>query len=270
MADAYGKLTSRPQICFVTCGPAATDACHGVHIAIQVSTPMILLIEQMDTGMRERGIFQEIAYKSMFGSMFKWVAKIDKAERIPEFISSAFSVPLKDRPGTLVLSLPEDMLTEMSTVADSPLIEPVVGAPSPAEMLRLVDELARARRPLAIVGGSGWNVEGTNSFAQFAAPFGLPVARSFRRTSLFAATHPNYPGWIHRYHRYQQFARRLAPTNSSMDYGIHAAVMDNRQWPDKVVVCFEDDGYFLMNGKEFATAVQYDETIIIIIAYNVQ
>lgn len=94
MAEAVGKLTGRPGICMVTRGPGATNASHGVHIAMQDSTPMILFIGQIETGMREREAFQEVDYKAFFGSMAKWVVEIDKAERIPELVTRAFRVAM--------------------------------------------------------------------------------------------------------------------------------------------------------------------------------
>src|SRR3546814_3843489 len=112
MADAYGKLTGRPGICFVTRGPGATNASAGVHIAFQDSTPMILFIGQVGRGMTEREAFQEIDYSRMFGQLAKWVAEIDDAQRIPEMVSRAFHTATSGRPGPVVLALPEDMLSE--------------------------------------------------------------------------------------------------------------------------------------------------------------
>ena len=106
MAEAYGKLTGRPGICFVTRGPGSTNAAHGVHIAMQDSTPMILFVGQVDTGMREREAFQELDYKAVFGTMAKWAVEIDRPDRIPELVARAFRVALQGRPGPVVISLP--------------------------------------------------------------------------------------------------------------------------------------------------------------------
>ena len=110
MAEAYGKLTGRPGICFVTRGPGATNASIGVHTAFQDSTPMILFVGQVGGDFFEREAFQEIDYRRMFGPVAKWVAQIDRTERIPEFIARAFAVATNGRPGPVVLALPEDML----------------------------------------------------------------------------------------------------------------------------------------------------------------
>ncbi|WP_315835670.1 thiamine pyrophosphate-binding protein [Bradyrhizobium prioriisuperbiae] len=412
MAEAYGKLTGRPGICFVTRGPGATNASHGVHIAMQDSTPMILFVGQVDTAMREREAFQELDYRAVFGSMAKWVVEIDQPDRIPELVARAFRVAMQGRPGPVVIALPENMLTESAAVADAPRVEPAVSWPAPSDVERLGALLAKAKAPIVVLGGSGWNAEATAAIARFAERFDLPVATSFRRASLFDADHShyagdvgigpdprlkarvtgadlilliggrlsempsssytlldipvpaqklvhvhsgaeelgrvyqpelaiqaspiafagaldtlkptakpawageaakahadyidwtqtprelpgafqygqvmtwlrdrlpkdaivcngagNYAGWIHRHHRFHSFAAQLAPTSGSMGYGVPAAVLAKRQHPDRVVVAFAGDGCFLMNGQEFATAVQYDAPLIVIVVDNAQ
>jgi acetolactate synthase-1/2/3 large subunit len=412
MAEAYGKLTGRPGICFVTRGPGATNASHGVHIAMQDSTPMILFVGQVDTGMREREAFQELDYKAVFGTMAKWAVEIDRPDRIPELVARAFRVAMQGRPGPVVIALPENMLTETAAVADAMRIEPAVSWPAPADIEQVGAMLASAKAPLIILGGSRWTDDATKSIARFAERFDLPVATSFRRASLIDADHShyagdlgigpspglkaridnadvilliggrmsempsssytlldiptpkqklihvhpgseelgriyqpelaiqatpaafaaavetlkpsgavawkgeaakahadylawtdkarelpgtfqygqvmtwlrdrlpkdaivcngagNYAGWIHRHHRFHSFASQLAPTSGSMGYGVPAAVLAKRQFPDRVVVAFAGDGCFLMNGQEFATAVQYDAPLVVIVVDNSQ
>src|SRR5882757_10335859 len=159
MAEAYGKLTGRPGICFVTRGPGATNASHGVHIAMQDSTPMILFVGQVDTGMREREAFQELDYKAVFGTMAKWAVEIDRPDRIPELVARAFRVALQGRPGPVVISLPENMLTETAAVADAPRVEAAVSWPAPSDLDRLGAMLATAKAPIVILGGSAWTAE---------------------------------------------------------------------------------------------------------------
>ncbi|QOZ38162.1 thiamine pyrophosphate-binding protein [Bradyrhizobium sp. CCBAU 53421] len=412
MAEAYGKLTGRPGICFVTRGPGSTNAAHGVHIAMQDSTPMILFVGQVDTGMREREAFQELDYKAVFGTMAKWAVEIDRPDRIPELVARAFRVALQGRPGPVVISLPENMLTETAAVADAPKVEPAATWPAPSDLERLGTMLAGATAPIVVLGGSAWTAEAAKGIARFAERFDLPVATSFRRASLFDADHShyagdlgigpspklkdritgadvilliggrmsempsssytlldipvpsqklihvhpgseelgrvyqpalaiqatpaafaaavesmkpsatpawkgeaakahadylawtdkprelpghfqygevmtwlrdrlpkdaivcngagNYAGWIHRHHRFHAFAAQLAPTSGSMGYGVPAAVMAKRHHPDRVVVAFAGDGCFLMNGQEFATAVQYDAPLIVVVIDNAQ
>ncbi|ERP88759.1 thiamine pyrophosphate protein [Labrenzia sp. C1B10] len=194
MADAWGKLTGKPGICMVTRGPGATNASAGVHVAAQDSTPMILFIGQIERGMREREAFQEIDYRQMFGGIAKWVAEIDHADRVPEFISRAYHVATAGRPGPVVLALPEDMLVEKADAPQPPAWTQVETHPGLTQMADLQKRLWAAERPIAILGGSRWSEEAVAGFTRFAERFDLPVACSFRRQMLFDNLHPNYAG----------------------------------------------------------------------------
>jgi len=194
-ADAHARLTARPGVCFVTRGPGATNASAGVHIAYQDSTPLILFIGQVARGMVEREAFQEMDYRRMFGPMAKWVAEIDDASRIQEYVSRAFRVALSGRPGPVVLSLPEDMLYD-EIIAPPParFIEAPSMPPSPDSMAQLQALVAQAKHPLMIVGGGGWRQSGLDALAQMAERQNLPVAASFRCQRLLNNDHPNYIG----------------------------------------------------------------------------
>src|SRR5215468_6765690 len=194
MAEAVGKLTGRPGICFVTRGPGATNAAAGIHIARQDSTPLILFVGQVARDMREREAFQELDYRAVYGSIAKWVTEIDDPARIPELISRAFYTATSGRPGPVVVALPEDMLVERTVTADAPAFEPIETSPGPAEMDRLRTLLAAAERPIVLVGGSRWSEAASASMQRFAERFALPVATSFRRTHLFAPEHACYAG----------------------------------------------------------------------------
>lgn len=411
MADAAGKLTGRPGICFVTRGPGATNAAHGIHIAAQDSTPLILFVGQVDRGMKEREAFQEIDYKAVFGSIAKWVVEIDDAARIPELVARAFRVAMQGRPGPVVVALPEDMLLDTAEVADAPYVEPARLTPDPVDMAEVARLLSAARRPFVIAGGSRWTEAGVAALVRAAERFALPVGTGLRRTDRFPQDHPNYAGdvgigqnpaltvriraadlvilvgsrasemttgsytllgipenpgqtlihvhpgaeelgrvyqpalaiqatpaafaealaalpelpalpwaeetraanaafqawtdkpgpvpgdfqygaamawirdhlpadaiiangagnysiWLHRYYRFRRFGTQLAPTSGSMGYGIPAAVMAKIMNPDRMVVSFAGDGCFMMNGQEFATAVQYSAPVIVILIDN--
>ncbi len=410
MAEAYGKLTGRPGVCFVTRGPGATNASHGVHIAAQDSTPMILFIGQVERGMREREAFQEVDFRAFFGPIAKWATEIDDAARIPEIVARAFRVACQGRPGPVVIALPEDMLVEMAEVADAPPVEPVETWPGLSDMARLQKMLWAAERPFMILGGSRWSERACREIVRFAERFDLPVGTSFRRADIFPGDHPNYAGdvgigpnpklaarvreadllllvggrmsempsssytlidvptprqrlvhvhpdpeeigrvyqpalgivatprafagaletvhppvtipwagraaearaefdawtgqpkpipgefqygeaikwmrrrlppetvvcngagnfaiWVHRFWSYLRPTTELAPTSGSMGYGVPAAVMAKRLRPDVPVVAFAGDGCFMMNGQEFATAVQYDVPVIVIVVDN--
>jgi acetolactate synthase-1/2/3 large subunit len=411
MAEAYGKLTGRPGLCFVTRGPGATNASPGIHIARQDSTPLILLVGQIGRHMREREAFQELDYRAVFGTIAKWVTEVDDPARLPELVSRAFHVAASGRPGPVVMALPEDMLTETATVADAPPYEPVETHPAPGQMADLQKLLWAATRPVAILGGSRWSAAAALRFTRFAERFELPVHTSFRRQMLFPADHPCYAGdlgigpnpklvarikdadlillvggrlsempsqsytllgipaptqtlvhvhpdagelgrvyrphlainaspiafsaaleavqppaalpwrdatpgahadylawsdpsavkhpgalqmgavmahlrktlpadaivcngagnfsvWAHRFWRFNAYGTQVAPTSGSMGYGLPAAVGAKRLHPDRTVLCFAGDGDFLMNGQDFATAVQYDLPIVVILLDN--
>ncbi|MFH6783655.1 MULTISPECIES: thiamine pyrophosphate-binding protein [Methylobacterium] len=411
MAEAHGKLTGRPGICFVTRGPGATNAAPGLHIARQDSTPMILFVGQIERAAREREAFQELDYRAVFGTIAKWVTEIDSADRLPELIARAFHVATAGRPGPVVIALPEDMLVETATVADAPAFRPVETHPALSQMVALQTMLAQAETPFAILGGSRWTAEAVRRFSRFADLFSLPVACSFRRQGHFPADHRCYAGdlglgvnptllarikesdlllvvggrlseipsqgytlldipgprqrlvhihpdpeelgrvyspalainasptafaaaietvqppralpwaagtealhadylawsdptrittpgslqmggvmahlretlpadailcngagnfatWIHRFWPFRAHDGQLAPTSGSMGYGVPAAIGAKRLLPERTVVVVSGDGDFLMNGQEFATAVQYGLPVLVILVDN--
>ena len=194
MAEAYGKLTGRPGICFVTRGPGATNASIGVHTAYQDSTPMILFIGQVGSDVVEREAFQEMDYRRMFGQMAKWVAQIDRADRIPEYISHAFHIAISGRPGPVVLSLPEDMLVSQAVATDAQPYARVKAHPGMADMDRMREMLAQAERPLVILGGGDWSAGACDDIRAFIEANNLSASCSFRRQDLLDNRHPNYCG----------------------------------------------------------------------------
>jgi acetolactate synthase I/II/III large subunit len=196
MAEAYGKLTGRPGICFVTRGPGATNASIGLHTAYQDSTPLILLIGQVARDQVEREAFQEIDFRRMLGPVTKWVAEIQDARRIPELVSQAFQRASSGRQGPVALALPEDMLTDVVEVADAPAYDPVQPSPGAGELVRLRELLENAERPLMVLGGGGWSAKACEDIAAFAQANDLSVGTSFRRQDLFDNDHPNYVGDI--------------------------------------------------------------------------
>ncbi|PBC03158.1 thiamine pyrophosphate-binding protein [Mesorhizobium sp. WSM3860] len=410
MADCQGRLTGKPGICFVTRGPGATNASAGIHIAMQDSVPLILFIGQVASHAKEREAFQEVDYKRFFGDIAKWVVEIDDASRIPEFVTRAFAVATSGRPGPVVISLPEDMLTSEVEAPTALAHTPVETSPGEAELDRLEALLNAAKRPIAILGGTRWDFQAVQDVTRIAEAWSLPIGCSFRRQMLFDHLHPNYAGdvgiginpklaaaikqadlvlliggrmgempssdytllkspypdqtlvhvhadagelgrvyrptlainaspaafvrafarrrgpaapgwavetaklhaaylewstppqtgpgavqmglimtylekalpedailtngagnyatWVHRFHRFRRFATQAAPTSGSMGYGTPAAVAAKALYPDREVIAFAGDGCFLMNGQEFATAVQYDLPIIVVVVNN--
>jgi acetolactate synthase-1/2/3 large subunit len=194
MAEAYGKLTGEPGLLFVTRGPGATNASVGLHTAFQDSTPLILFIGQVGTDFIEREAFQEIDYRRMYGPMSKWVAQIDRADRVPEYVSHAYHTAMSGRPGPVVLALPEDMLTQSASVPVGERYRRVAAHPGADDMRRLREMLEAAERPLVILGGSCWTDEACAQVRAFAEANDLPVGTGFRRANLYDNRLPNYVG----------------------------------------------------------------------------
>ncbi|MFB3151663.1 MAG: thiamine pyrophosphate-binding protein [Alphaproteobacteria bacterium] len=196
MAEAYGKLTGRPGICVVTRGPGACHASIGVHTAFQDSTPMILLIGDVPRHEIERESFQEVDYGLMYAPLVKWVVRIDQPRRIPELMARAFRTATSGRPGPVAVVLPEDMLSEMCDVPDTPRYEATHAHPGDGDMAKLRALLGAAARPVVIVGGSGWSEEACRGVVEFAGANALPVCCSFRRQHIFDNDHPSYAGTL--------------------------------------------------------------------------
>lgn len=180
MAEAYGKLTGAPGICFVTRGPGATQASVGVHTAYQDGTPLLLCVGQVPREDAEREAFQEIDYRRMFGPLAKWVAQVDQVERIPELTARAFRVATSGRPGPVVLALPEDVLADLAEVPDASPYAPAQAAPGTNELAAARELLAAAERPLAIVGGQPWSADAGEALATWCEASGIPVAAAWR------------------------------------------------------------------------------------------
>ncbi len=198
MAEAHGKLTGRPGVCFVTRGPGATNASIGVHVAFQDSTPLVLLVGQVAADQRDREAFQEIDYRQMFGpgtlGLAKWVGEVQSADRLPEYVARAFRTAMQGRPGPVVLALPEDMLTTLTSAPVLPRVTPAQAYPDPHVLEQFRQLLIKAERPIAIVGGSGWTADSACDFERFAELWELPVACAFRFQDTFDNRHRLYAG----------------------------------------------------------------------------
>ena len=194
MAEAYGKLTGEVGICFVTRGPGATNASIGVHTAMQNSSPMVLFIGQIGRDMTEREAFQEIDYKAYFGSISKWVVQVNNADRLPEIIGRAFSVALSGRPGPVVVSLPEDMLRDLTSAVAINKIQKNCAQISVSQVNLIKDELEKSKKPLIICGGGGWSDIGRDYLKRFAESVNIPVICGFRNQDLMDTNSFAYVG----------------------------------------------------------------------------
>ena len=208
MAEAWGKQTGRPGICFVTRGPGATNASGGIHIAQQDATPMILFVGQVERDHRGREAFQEMDFRAFFGGMTKWVAEVNEPDRMAEMVSRAFATAMAGRNGPVVLSLPHDMLPLASQSPDAPRAEAIETAPGSEQMAALEKLLAQSRRPMMILGGTaiasflytgnpeayaGWlNNPGHHGFSEMLYEFSSAAANN---GSGFEGLGDNTPFW---------------------------------------------------------------------------
>ncbi|MEO7391197.1 MAG: thiamine pyrophosphate-binding protein [Ramlibacter sp.] len=198
MAEAHGKLTGRPGVCFVTRGPGATNASIGVHTAFQDSTPMVLFVGDVASEQRDREAFQEVEYTSFFGpstkGMAKRVERIDDPERIPEYVARAFATAMNGRPGPVVLVLPEDMLVKPTSARPMARVEAVESWSDPGSLRQLRELLLQSKKPFVIAGGGGWTPKAAQALQRFAENWKLPVGNAFRFQDTFDNHHPQYAG----------------------------------------------------------------------------
>jgi acetolactate synthase I/II/III large subunit len=198
MAEAHGKLSGRPGVCFVTRGPGATNASIGVHTAFQDSSPMVLFVGDVASDQRDREAFQEVEYTSFFGPSTKGLAKrverIDEPDRIPEYVARAFATAMNGRPGPVVLVLPEDMLTRTTQARPLPRVEPVQSWSDPDALHSLRQLLLQAKQPFVIAGGGGWTPQAAQALQRFAENWSLPVGNAFRFQDTFDNHHPLHAG----------------------------------------------------------------------------
>jgi len=194
MAEAHGKLTGRPGVCMVTRGPGATHASVGVHTAQQDSTPMLLFIGQVSTADKGREAFQEVDYEAFFGPLAKWAVELEDATRVHEIVDRAFATALQGRMGPVAVALPEDMLAAEVAYEAPPARPAATQGLSPVAVREIETLLATAKKPMLLLGGSGWDDPALRAVRRFVEANDLPVVLSFRRKDLFDNDTPNFVG----------------------------------------------------------------------------
>jgi acetolactate synthase-1/2/3 large subunit len=196
MACAHGQLTGRPGIFFASRGPGAAQASVAVHTARQGSIPLIVFVGQVPRAHRDREAFQEVDIDAMFAPLAKWTATIDDPARIPEYVSRAYRVATAGRPGPVVLSLPEDMLTQGADVPDAARTTVAQPAPPASALARVRELVARAARPLVVVGGGGWSQRAATDTVALCESWGVPLATAFRCQDYVDNESPVYCGTL--------------------------------------------------------------------------
>jgi acetolactate synthase-1/2/3 large subunit len=196
MAAAYGRLTGRPGVAFVTRGPGAANAAIGLHTAAQDSAPMLLLIGQVPRSVSDREAFQEIDDRQFFGGIAKWVGRAQDGARLPELVSRAFQTAVSGRPGPVVLELPEDVLNLGWKAADGQAYSAIAPYPSPDDVARFRDLLSTAATPVVLVGGGIWGADAARQLQSLAEGAGLPVISGFRRQDYIDNYSSSYVGHL--------------------------------------------------------------------------
>ncbi len=194
MAEAYGKLTGKPGVCLVTRGPGACNGSIGVHTALQDQSPMLYFIGQVATDVIGREGFQEVDFRAFFAPLAKWSTQIDHTARTPEIMNRAFHLAQSGRPGPVTIALPEDVLREKSEVKSISAPQKARSCPNPADIARLQELLGKSKRPLAILGGGGWDASALADIQAFLEQNHIPAACAFRRQDLLDNHSPSYAG----------------------------------------------------------------------------
>jgi len=245
MAEAYGKLTGRPGVCFTTRAPGAANALVGVQTAAEDATPMVLFVGLVPRGHRDRAAFQEFDPRGVFGTVAKLVETVDDAARVPEYVARAFATACSGRPGPVVLGLPEDMLADAAAVADADPLPVAEGAVAVEERDRLARLLADALRPLVVLGGSRWTSGARADVREWAQRWSLPVAVDFRCQDLIDDDAPVYAGPLG-YGRDDRLAARLAAADLVIAVG--APLGD-----------VATDGYAALSGQAVVQVLPYGD-----------
>ena len=196
MAEAYGKLTGSPGIAFVTRGPGACHASIGVHISKQDSSPMILFIGQVESSLYGKESFQEIDYLSMFSKVAKWTYQISKVDEIEKITHKAFQVANTGRKGPVVISLPEDILSKKTSQKKLMIYKTKKPKLMTNKITKLKSLVARAKKPIMILGGGNWTTESRLGIEKFSLQNHLPVVTSFRRQDLIDNRCENFVGTL--------------------------------------------------------------------------
>lgn len=152
MADAYGRLTGRPGVCLSTLGPGSTNLITGVANANMDNAPLIAIIGQAATDKLHKESHQNMDSVAMYTPVTKWATSIRDPETIPEIIYKAFKIAVADRPGAVLIELPEDIAKKQ--VSKGPLLSPT--NPEPCHSYQCVDAalkfITNAKAPLLLVG----------------------------------------------------------------------------------------------------------------------
>jgi acetolactate synthase-1/2/3 large subunit len=195
MAEADGKLTGTPAVAMATRGVGASNLAIGVHTARQDSTPMLVLLGQVETDFLGREAFQEVDLAAFYAPITKWSATVHRADRLAEMVARALRIATSGRPGPVMLALPADVLGEM--VPDDPragVTAPPRSGPAPGEAREIARRIAAARSPRD--HSRCWGARGAGGVGLLREAFDCGVYAAWRRQDVFPNSHPNYLGHL--------------------------------------------------------------------------
>ena len=197
MASGAARATGRPALALAARAPGALNTCLALHTAMTDAVPLIMIIGQASMAFFERESFLDTDFHRTFGPLAKWVALVTDPARVPEYLSRAYHVAMSGRMGPVVLVMPEDAMqarVQIPDVAEPPA--PIRAAPSRSDLDTIRDIIARAERPLLLLGGSGWDQASCDAIKKFATANALPTIVSYRRRDLFDNDDPHFAGEI--------------------------------------------------------------------------
>lgn len=194
-AEAYGQLTGRPAVCLGTRAVGASNLAIGIHTATADSTPMFVIVGDVDRGFRGREAFQEIDQVATIGALAKWAGRIDDAETAAATLEAAVRATVEGRPGPAVIAIPEDVQgLAIPEGTRAPVVRPHPEAPSGADLRAVLNVLASAERPLILAGAGVLRARCSNDLVRFAELLHVPVVAAWRRGDVIPNDHPLYLG----------------------------------------------------------------------------
>lgn len=183
MADVYGRLSGKAGVCLSTLGPGATNLITGVVDAYLDRAPLVAITAQASLNRRHKESHQYIDVLSMFRPVTKWNTSIPKAEVVPEAVRKAFKIAETEKPGATHLELPEDVAEEIISETEHkeplPVQSPVLPEPSPAQVVRAIQAISGAKRPVLLAGNGVVRGGAYEATRRFARRLHIPVVHTF-------------------------------------------------------------------------------------------
>lgn len=191
MADGYARSSGKPGVCTIIAGPGVTNAATGIAQAYCDSQPMLVLSGACATRTHGKGwgAVHELTDQSAVTAPFTaFSAMVRYPEEVPELMARAFGVFRGGRPRPVHLSLPRDVLPELVEGGWTPRRAPSLPRPDPAAIEEAAALLARARRPLIMVGGGA--VGAGAPLTAIAEQLGAPVLSTNAGKGILPESHP--------------------------------------------------------------------------------